>query len=236
VSHVDAFIASCQFTADIHKERGLDIPISVIPMCIPELTDGGSVPDGDSNGSDKFSPPADTKPSRPFFLFVGRLEKLKGLQDVIPIFEQFPNVDLIVVGSGKYENTLKNLACGMENVSFLGQLETSALVALYRDAVSLVVPSLCYETFGLILLESFSLKTPVIGRNIGAIGELVRTSQAGLLFDSPTEFADAIRFMLTEEDARSEMSHRGYAYYEQHGRMEQYLEKYLSLISHYEIS
>ena len=50
------------------------------------------------------------------------------------------------------------------------------LSALNADAVAVLVPSLAYETFGLIGLEAFAQRTPVIAHDRGAVREVVEES------------------------------------------------------------
>ena len=53
------------------------------------------------------------------------------------------------------------------------------LTAYYRGALGLIVPSVCYETFGIILIESFRLGTPVIARRLGPFPEIVEKAMSG---------------------------------------------------------
>ena len=62
---------------------------------------------------------------RPFFLFVGRPEKLKGLQTTIPIIREHAGMELAIAGDGDYASELKRLAGDCERIHFLGGL-TSA--------------------------------------------------------------------------------------------------------------
>ena len=62
--------------------------------------------------------------NRPFFVYVGRLEKLKGLQDLIEVFRGYRRADLLVVGDGTYAKTLIRQADGLPHVRFIG-LSTS---------------------------------------------------------------------------------------------------------------
>jgi glycogen synthase len=58
---------------------------------------------------------------RPYFLFAGRLEAIKGLQDVIPHFDDEAEAELWIAGSGDYEPQLRKLAASSPRVRFLGQ-------------------------------------------------------------------------------------------------------------------
>jgi glycosyltransferase involved in cell wall biosynthesis len=72
-------------------------------------------------------------------------------------------------------------------VRFLGPRTPEQLRTLYREALAVVVPSVCYETFGIILLEAFREGTPVIARRLGPFPEIVETSGGGLLFSDEAE-------------------------------------------------
>lgn len=221
--HLDAVISPSQFAADTHAHMAPKVAKAVIPMFIPnrstEQERGESLSVFQPNGQ------------RPYFLYVGRLEKLKGLHEVIPFFAQQDQVDLLVAGTGHYEAELKRLAQDSPRLTFLGALPFEQLRQLYRHAVAVVVPSLCYETFGLVVAEAFSLKTPVIARDIGALSELVATSGGGLLYRNVQELGDAIESLRTNPALKAELGKRGYEAYQQQWTEEQHLDQYLALIS-----
>ncbi len=115
---------------------------------------------------------------RPYFLFVGRLEKIKGLDDVIPVFRDYSGADLLIAGDGEYAATLRERAAGLPRVQFLGRVALDELRRYYEHAVALIVPSVCFETFGIILIEAFQQGTPVIARRIGPFPEIVASRAA----------------------------------------------------------
>ena len=80
------------------------------------------------------------------------------------------------------------------------------LDAYYRGAQGLIVPSVCYETFGIILIESFRLGTPVIARRLGPFPEIVETSGAGLLFETEGELVQAMRSFQSDPGLRDRLS------------------------------
>ncbi|MEC4888437.1 MAG: glycosyltransferase family 4 protein [Nitrospira sp.] len=220
--HLDAVISPSQFASDAHRHMGATVEKTVIPMFIP-------------------SQPVNTQPvdslpmqpmsgERPYFLYVGRLEKLKGLQEVIPFFTQQDRADLWVAGAGQYEAELKRLAQDSPRVKFLGSLPFERLRQLYTGAAAVVVPSLCYETFGQVVAEAFSLKTPVIARDIGALSELVTMSGGGLLYRNSRELGAAIESLRANPARRAELGARGYEAYRQEWTAEQHLDRYLALI------
>lgn len=217
VRHVDAFLAPSRFTAEMHAARGLDVPTVHLPLFIPEP---------------RPVPPAAEPPNggRPYVLFVGRLEKLKGLQDVIPTFAGAGDTDLVIVGDGNYRGELERLAAGSERVRFLGRQPFETLGPLYAGALALVLPSLCYETFGQVIMEAFAMRTPVVARRIGALAELVEESGGGYLFEREDEFVRAIADLRADPALRDRLADRGYAHYRQQGTVEHHLDRYLALV------
>jgi glycosyltransferase involved in cell wall biosynthesis len=197
--HVDAFIAMSEFSRDKHREFGFSRDMEVVNYFLPDT-------DGDAAVSDSGSPH-----ERPYFLFVGRLEKIKGLDDVIPVFREYTGADLVIAGDGEYTETLRQIAAGNPRVRFLGRVAPEALDRYYRHAIALVVPSVCYETFGIILIESMRQGTPVLARRIGPFPEIVTRSEGGLLFDGPGDLADAMQRMQSDPALRERMARQGRA-------------------------
>lgn len=231
--HVDAFLAPSTFVADMHRSRGLDIPTISLPMFVPEPRTAKPY-HADSQEDAREDVNSDIPGEagdRPYFLFVGRLERLKGLQDVIPVFERFAEANLVIVGDGSYRAELERIAGNNSRVQFLGALPYERIQPLYEGALALVVPSICYETFGLTVLESFSMKTPVIARDIGALREIVSESGGGLLFSSGEELLERLNTFIRDPDVRKRISDRAYARYLESGTPEYHVQKYLGIVN-----
>jgi glycosyltransferase involved in cell wall biosynthesis len=167
---------------------------------------------------------------RPFFLYVGRLEKLKGVQDLLRLFEYYRQADLIIAGSGSYAPVLREQARSLPHVKFIGQIHPSSLGDLYRRAIAVLVPSLCYETFGLTAAEALSHGTPAIVRHIGALPEMIDQSGGGYTFSSLEDCRQAMERLRTQPKLRMEMGQRGYEAVKRYWSVEAHLEQYLSLI------
>ena len=149
---------------------------------------------------------------RPYFLFVGRLERIKGLDDVILAFARYQDVDLVVAGDGDHAATLKRLAANNPRIVFLGRVEAASLDSYYDHALALIVPSVCFETFGVVLIESFKHATPVIARCIGPFPEIVRQSGGGELFATTEELPAAMARLQRSEASRRAMGQADKAY------------------------
>lgn len=120
-----------------------------------------------------------------FALYVGRLEKNKGILPMIEAFGQ-TNRPLKIVGKGNYMKEMQ-LYCQTKhysNIMFIGHLPPNELNKYYQNALFTVLPSVWYEVFGLTILESFSYGIPVIASKIGAIPEIVEHRKSGLLCTS----------------------------------------------------
>ena len=119
-------------------------------------------------------------------LYSGQLTKVKGVHILISAFKQIncKNIRLHIAGRGNYAERLKEIADGDSRITFHGFMEWEELKGLYEKASVTVVPSIWYEPFGLIMIESFKYGTPVIGSNIGGIPEIVEDGYNGLLFEA----------------------------------------------------
>ena len=220
VRHIDAFIAQSHFCEDLHYQMGLDIPTVYLPNFVP--ASDGALPRSDQQVSGM--------PRGPYFLFVGRLEKLKGLQTLIPLFRQYREAQLLIAGSGTYEGQLRRLAARSGNIHFLGFLPEEELAILYRKAVALIVPSMCFEIFGNVIIEAFRQKTPAIVRNMGGMPELIYESGGGLVYDTQKELVSAMDRLVRDSSYRDELGLCGYQTYRRQWTAEEHLRCYFAMI------
>ena len=168
--------------------------------------------------------------TRPYFLFVGRLEEIKGLQNIIPVFRNRKEYDLLVAGDGEYRDALSAMAGDSPNIKFLGRLNQDELGALYESARAVIVPSICYETFGIIIIEAFARKTPVIVNDLGALPEVVEDSGGGFVYQNAEQLEAAINKLASNPGLRNELGDKGHSAYRKYWNEEAHLEKYLGVI------
>ena len=218
--HVDAFIAMSEFSRRKHAEFGFPREMEVVPYFLPDLPAGGPGP-----------VPDDASPHpRPYFLFVGRLERIKGLDDVIPLFREERRADLLIAGDGEYAATLRELARGIDGVRFLGRMKPDDLGAYYRHARALIVPSVCYETFGIILIESFRQGTPVIARRLGPFPEIVERAGAGDLFETEDDLRVAMGAFLDDDARRRRLGEAGRRAFQEYWSESAVIPQYLEVV------
>jgi len=214
---LDALICPSLSTRREHARRGVAAPMVHLPYFLPDDYPG--------------TPPAPTpRYRRPYVAAAGRLEKIKGFQDAIDAMRRLPGIDLRIAGSGRYAPALRRRAAGMDNVHFEDRLDSAQLAALFRGARAVVVPSLVYETFGYVVLESFAEATPVIVRDLGALPELVAESQGGLVFDSTDGLARDIARLVGDPVLRHQLGANGRAARDDVWSEARHLGRYFDLI------
>jgi glycosyltransferase involved in cell wall biosynthesis len=217
LKHLDALIGPSLSTIREHGRRGVEVPMVHLPYFLPD--DYTGLPD---------APPPSF--GRPYVAAAGRLEKIKGFQDVIEAIRRLPNLDLRIAGSGPFESELRRLADGATNVHFEGRLDSSGVAALFRGALAVAVPSLVYETFGYVVLEAFAEKTPVVVRDLGALPELVAESGGGLVFRTTSELVEALEKLAGNDDLRIRLGCDGYFARQGLWSEAEHLDRYFALI------
>jgi glycosyltransferase involved in cell wall biosynthesis len=188
--HVDAFIAMSEFSREKHREFGFTRPMEVVGYFLPDDP-----------------PPPESGPPphrRPYFLYVGRLERLKGVAEILPIFRDYPAADLLIAGEGSDGESLRVAASGLESVRFLGHCSQERLTALYRHAVALIVPSIGIETFGIILIEAFRHRLPVLARDGGPFPEIV--GDGGLVYRDTSDLRAAMERLQGDPEVRESLA------------------------------
>ncbi len=134
----------------------------------------------------KFEPPASEikEAESRYIVYVGRLEKIKGVHTLLAAMKQNPDINLKVIGDGAEEESLKLFkeSQQLHNVTFTGKLSKARVLEAIQNAEFLVCPSEWYEVLGFTIFEAMLMEKPVIGSNIGAIPETVIHEHTGLLF------------------------------------------------------
>ena len=214
VQYVDAFLSPSRFTAAKHRERGFTHPIRHLPLFVPEPPVVGEAP------SD----------ARPYFLFAGRLERLKGVQTLLEVFAKYDSAELVIAGDGDYAGELKRQAGGLEHVRFVGRRDTATLGSLYAHAIALIVPTVGFEVFPFVTLEAFAHRTPAIVRDRGGLPEAIVDSGAGFTYRTDDELVAAMEALRLDNLLRDELGRRGYDAYRQQWSEKPHLREYLKIV------
>jgi len=158
-SNVDAFITPSWHARSLFLAAGFDAKrISVKPNFIQ---DPG---------------PADAPPSSSqTIVYAGRLSPEKGLRTLASAWKNVSSGELLVIGDGEERETL-----AVPRVTFAGTRDNTAVIHAIQSARALVLPSLCFETFGNAIAEAYACGRPVIVSDIGALSEIVHQGSTGL--------------------------------------------------------
>jgi phosphatidyl-myo-inositol alpha-mannosyltransferase len=151
-------------------------------------------------------------------LFVGRLEKRKGLQYLLRAWplvrRQFPKARLLVVGGGgrrleSYRRYVRRQ--GWPDVLFAGHVSATDLVRYYQTADVFCAPSTGQESFGIVLLEAMAAARPIVASNIPGYAEVVTSGREGLLVrpKDPAALAAGLAELLADAELRRELGARG---------------------------
>jgi glycosyltransferase involved in cell wall biosynthesis len=217
LEHIDRFVALSEFSREKHREFGFPREMSVLPPFVED----------DDLAADSAPRPH----ARPYFLIAGRLERLKGVHEAIAAFEHYEDADLLIAGEGSAESELRAAAATNPRCVFLGKLSPEALRGYYRHAVATIVPSVGFETFGMVIVESFRERTPVIARRIGPFPETIQCSGGGDLFETASEMVESARRIQSDAAYRDKLGEAGYAAYREHWSESKVVPRYLELVA-----
>lgn len=151
---------------------------------------------------------------KPFVLFVGRIEKQKGLMTLVKAFENTAyNLKIIGFSNDGYEEKLKSYLKGKKhNIEFLGRKTFEEIVPYLKSCLCTVVPSEWYDNFPNVILESFAYKKSVIATRFGSLPELVKDNITGLTFNyaDVLDFRSKVKFMFDNLEQTMTMGENAY--------------------------
>jgi glycosyltransferase involved in cell wall biosynthesis len=154
--------------------------------------------------------------NRKYIYSIGHTRPYKNIPRVITAFkrisDEFPDVELIIVGRGDYESKLKKQVAEYElqnRVIFVGHLPDEIMIPLFKNALFLVFPSLI-EGFGLPLIEAMELGCPVLASNIPVIEEICGDAYEKVDPYSAVDIAKGMSKLLSSEIYREDLREKGH--------------------------
>ena len=127
--------------------------------------------------------------NRPFrFVYVGGLAKHKGLASLLNAFARYiGKAELHIAGDGGMREDVIAAAKKDSRIHYHGWIDNSKMADFLMEFDCLIMPSICRESFGMVILESYNVNMPVIGSELGGISELVTDNETGYLFSPGNE-------------------------------------------------
>lgn len=210
----DVAVAVNEFTRDLFtKEYKLKAPVKVVY----NATDMTKIENIDKAKED-INKEYNLKPDEKVFLYVGRINKLKGLDLVLDslaiLKEKYTNFKYLIVGGGGDLDYFKNKVTKLkltDNVIFVGKvMDREKLKAIYARANLFLFPS-HYDTDGLVKFEAASQNTPtVFVENTGAASSIIDNETGFIAKNNAQSFADKIYSVVTNKKLYNHVSEKVY--------------------------
>ena len=194
---VSRYIALSEFSREKLLSAGLPADKVAIKPNFASDRHGGADLDGPRSGA----------------LFVGRLSVEKGVDVLLEAWRGLAT-PLRLVGPGEFTPEQRNgLSPAVERLGFV---DDPTLMASMRQASFMVVPSLVYEGFPMVVAESYAAGLPIIASRLGALGELVEDGSTGLHFTAgdASDLAAKVRWAAAHPEAMRAMGRKARQRYE----------------------
>lgn len=203
--YIEPKLSAVSAVSEVAKEISLgyapDLDITIIPNGI-RLSDFEHL--------QKPTRASGQKPARKKIVYIGRLERRKGVTFLLDAFAELqvkhPDTELIIAGDGRHRGRLELQAerLGIKHVSFLGFVSEAKKLELLNTADLYCSPAIYGESFGIVLLEAMAAGcVTVAGNNPGYSSVMVDEGKISLVKpQDTTAFADRLQTLLYDDKAR----------------------------------
>jgi glycosyltransferase involved in cell wall biosynthesis len=143
-----------------------------------------------------------------YALFVGRLSPEKGVRTLLDGWRRLRTpVTLLILGDGPCEPEVIAASAELPSIQWLGWSTRDKVIEAMKRARFLVLPSECYESFPLALVEAFGCGLPIVASALGALGELVDNRRTGLTFraSDPGDLAAKVSWAWSHPEEMTQM-------------------------------
>ena len=124
------------------------------------------------------------------YLFIGRISQEKGLENAIKTFVKLPECDFMIAGTGPLYEELQEKYKDYQNIKFAGFTDGETKRDLFLNAKAVIIPSIWYENFPMVVIEAFRYGIPVISNAWGAIVGIATHNQNALLSGTENDTDD----------------------------------------------
>ncbi|MCC7082751.1 MAG: glycosyltransferase family 4 protein, partial [Burkholderiales bacterium] len=155
-------------------------------------------------------------------VFVGRLSVEKGAEHLVSAWLAWgaSAPELVLVGDGPLRGGLEARvsAAAAANIRFVGQVDAAEAQRRIAGSRLLVLPSVCFEGFPMVLREALAFGTPCAVSDIGPLPDIVTRGEAGVIFRAgdPVDLLHAVRSLWADPARLERMGHRSRREFEAH--------------------
>lgn len=163
-----------------------------------------------------------------FFLFVGKIDDYKGLQDLLYLFRHNQHSRFILIGKSEQPEMFDEF----KNVEHLGECERDVVLDHMRRCKAVIFPSKYYEGMPMVLLEAFSHRKAVISRNRGAMSSMVIEGHNGTKYEAEDDLVKAVDVFQKDPDLVNRLGENAYLEYKEKYSVEKGYQNLVELYSH----
>lgn len=150
-------------------------------------------------------------------LFLSRLQKEKGVFDVIgtviKLNKRGSKIQLLIAGSdyGGNSKSIKQISGKYDFIKYLGRISEEEKISLLHACDALVVPSIT-DSFGIVYIEAWACKKPVIGADIPSTRSLISYGEDGFYveYGDERDLIEKIKYFIENPEEINRMGKRGY--------------------------
>lgn len=164
---------------------------------------------------DIINTPIQKLPER-YVVYFGRIGEEKGIYHLEKIWDNLPEIPLVVMGTGPLENSFIKWAENKKQVFFFGYTQHDQCMAIVKQSEFVVFPSICYEGCSLVEIEAESLGKAVIATDLGYSSEAIENGYNGykIPLGSEVEFINVIRNLWADHAQAKQMGRNARKDYE----------------------
>ncbi|MDP3790408.1 MAG: glycosyltransferase family 4 protein [Candidatus Omnitrophota bacterium] len=167
--------------------------------------------------------------SEKYCLYLGRLSDEKGIAVLLKAFSGICLLKLRIAGDGPLRGKVE--ASDNRMVDYLGFVTGAKKAELIRDAEFIIIPSVCYENFPVVIKEAAMLKIPAAVSNIGGLPELVKDRITGILFkpNDAVDLKDKIEYLARSPEICKKMGESAFSNAQEDYSKERHYQALLSI-------
>jgi glycosyltransferase involved in cell wall biosynthesis len=135
--------------------------------------------------------------------FLGRLAPVKRPDRVLDLAWRLPDMHFMIVGDGPLRQQISERARQLPNVTLRSWVDDASQVLPAFDALVLTSDN---EAIAIVLIEAATAGVSLVAMDVGAVGEIVRHGETGLLAHDLDSLESALRSLITDPGARARMS------------------------------